>query len=216
MKFINTNNPHNHFKRTTLRSLLLMVMVLCSPMLYAQTDALNKCKAIQDSAKRLACYDALETIKETTTESNATVEQDATQASQALDEIDRRAQALMSKTKSNDQPFSSNTARISSGGPDISNRQEQSEMDDFGSAKSASDESKIVGDELFSQVTGIKRDFRDYATFTLSNGQIWRQTEVTQLRIRSGDDITIEKGVLSSYYLSKPDNNRQVRVVRVK
>ncbi len=230
---INQLAMHVSLYKSSLKNVMCLVGILLSMGVFsinanAQTEALNKCKAIDDAAKRLACYDALETstkaeaktvIENTVKEAQASgqnrVDQTVSRADQELDDIERRAQALMSKSTNSDKPFSSNTARINSGGPDLSSRQNNTEMDEFGRQTSASDTSKIEGDELFSKVTNVKRDSRDYATFTLSNGQIWRQTEGSQLRIRTGDDITIEQGVFSSYYMSKPGNNRQVRVTRV-
>jgi len=51
---------------------------------------------------------------------------------------------------------------------------------------------------------------------TLDNGQIWVTVESTRLRLRPGDTIRIERGMLDSYNLSLEGRNGFVKVRRVR
>jgi hypothetical protein len=53
-------------------------------------------------------------------------------------------------------------------------------------------------------------------TFTLDNGQIWRQNRPDSMfRIQSGDEILIQPASLGSFILSGP-GKKSTRVTRVK
>lgn len=184
-----------------------------------QADEIKQCRAMQDDAKRLACLDNLfkrldkeesvnDEIEKQPVESAAKVD---VVSETEMDDIDKRAQALMNKGKRSDDPFSSNTPRIS----DKSMSQQRAVSDDSFGAESLSDNSPKDKESIETSIASLKEDNRGFATFTLSNGQIWRQTETSRLLFNEGDTITITKGVFNSFYLSKPNNNRSSRVKRI-
>lgn len=57
---------------------------------------------------------------------------------------------------------------------------------------------------------------RWYITF--KNGQRWKQTDETKLRIKVGDSVLLTKGFMSAVYLKKneKDAKRRIRVKRLK
>jgi hypothetical protein len=82
-------------------------------------------------------------------------------------------------------------------------------VEDFGRVE-------IIKDTLLASVAAITYDRNDYFTVTLNNGQMWRQTEVSRIKIDVGDRIEIEEGVFGSFILTSEASNRTARVKRVK
>jgi len=82
-------------------------------------------------------------------------------------------------------------------------------VEDFGRVE-------IVKDTLLASVAALTYDRNDYFTVTLNNGQMWRQTEVSRIKIDVGDRIEIEEGVFGSFILTSEASNRTARVKRVK
>jgi hypothetical protein len=183
-----------------------------------QSDEINECRVIQDNAKRLACLDDLfgrldvekKTNKAIEASPVSTVEQTNNNQPE-MDEIDKRAQALMTKKKESEGPFSSNTPRLSTNNKQATEKP----VDSFG-AESMSKTNANELEEIQTSITGLVEDSRGYLTITLSNEQVWRQTESSRFGLKKGQTVIIEKGAFQSYYLSKPNNNRRIRVKRIK
>ena len=75
--------------------------------------------------------------------------------------------------------------------------------------------SRAVG-ELESSITAIEKRIDGLMTFTLDNGQVWRQVRPdSRFSIKEGDAIRIQPGSLGSYILSGP-TKKSTRVTRVK
>ena len=83
--------------------------------------------------------------------------------------------------------------------------------DDFG--KTPVDETP---DALSSRVTKVKKDTLKRQTVTLQNGQVWREIGSSGHIVKSGQQVTIEKGLFGSYYLSVDGSNREMQVKRIK
>lgn len=71
-------------------------------------------------------------------------------------------------------------------------------------------------EEILASITKLVRNARDYATITLSNGQVWRQSEVSNISLKENNMVTVRKGALGVYYLSKTTSKRKLRVKRIK
>nr|WP_010131427.1 hypothetical protein [Microbulbifer agarilyticus] len=52
-------------------------------------------------------------------------------------------------------------------------------------------------------------------TFTLDNGQVWRQTDSGRTIWRGGEQVTVERGALGSFFMRKADGGRALRVKRI-
>jgi hypothetical protein len=187
-----------------------LAMVLClgvaGNQAQAQSTSANECLLIQDNAKRLACFDRLYSAQ---TKTNAPKVSTEAPAEKGLDDIDKRAQALIRKSNSDSNPFPENPPR------ELSNSRKADTSDkSFGSELLRSkDEDNVDG--ISTRIESISTDYRGYATVTLSNEQVWRQTESSRFNLGENDLVRIEKGALGSYYLSIIGNNRQVRVKRI-
>ncbi|GLR72351.1 hypothetical protein [Agaribacter marinus] len=65
-------------------------------------------------------------------------------------------------------------------------------------------------------VISIKKNKLGIRRFTLKNGQVWRETETSRLKIAINEIVVINKGAFSSFYLTTEKSNRRVRVKRIK
>lgn len=70
-------------------------------------------------------------------------------------------------------------------------------------------------DSLRARVTNLQQAAPDKVVISLDNGQVWRQTTSSNLRLRKGDEIEIERGALGSYILQKVGSKRTMRVQRM-
>lgn len=72
---------------------------------------------------------------------------------------------------------------------------------------------------LLSSITGLRAVRPQQYAITLANGQVWRQTEASEIALflHVGDDVRIEKGTLGSYRLSTSSTGTKnwVRVTRL-
>ena len=213
-------NKPNFFVLIACRTVVLS-MVLASTSVSAQSDELNKCRVIQNNVKRLACLDNLFKRLDSEETTNYSLETSPIGSSEQshqtnstqseTDQIDQRAQALMTKAKKSNDPYLFNTRSLST----INKQQTKKPVDSFG-AESMSKTRDNELEEIQMSVTDLVEDSRGYVTVTLSNEQVWRQTESTRFRLQKGELVIIEKGAFQSFYLSKPNNNRRIRVKRIR
>jgi hypothetical protein len=69
--------------------------------------------------------------------------------------------------------------------------------------------------EIEAHITAISSTGTGYATFTLDNGQVWREISPEgDLLAKTGDAVTVSRGILSSYWL-QTRNGRGAKVHRV-
>lgn len=210
------------YKLTVLQLIACVAITLPTIIVSAaanlQADEISQCRALQEDAERLACLDNFFKQLDKKQENKNLIETTPAEASDKttvaaepeMDDIEKRAQALINKGKRSDDPFSSNTPRLS----DKSKPERAASNDSFGAESLAVSSSK-TDESIETSIVSLMQDNRGYATFTLDNGQVWRQTESGRLAFKDGETITIKKGVFNSFYLSKPNNNRSIRVKRI-
>jgi hypothetical protein len=94
--------------------------------------------------------------------------------------------------------------------------------DDFGRERQLAHEedrkraeaTRAIG-ELRASIVGIQTRMDGLMTFTLDNGQVWRQTRPdSRFAIKQGDAVLIQPGSLGSFILSGP-TKKSTRVTRV-
>jgi hypothetical protein len=73
-----------------------------------------------------------------------------------------------------------------------------------------------AADKIYAQVSSITKDHYGKLSVELDNGQSWKQIDSSKLRLKVGERLYIERGVLGSFFMSKDDVNRRVRVKRTK
>jgi hypothetical protein len=111
------------------------------------------------------------------------------------------------------------TAPVAAGSAATAAASAESAEDNFGRERQMAYEEeqrrRAVG-ELRAAITDIETRIDGLMTFTLDNGQIWRQTRPdSKFSIKSGDAILIQPASLGSYILSGP-TKKSTRVTRVK
>ncbi|WP_156904823.1 hypothetical protein [Ferrimonas senticii] len=84
----------------------------------------------------------------------------------------------------------------------------------FGNENKAIAASKTL-DAISATVEKIANDPYGKWTLTLTNGQRWKQTDSSNLKVRRGDSVTIERASLGSFLLSREGSNKRVRVKRL-
>lgn len=170
-------------------SLVFAVVLWTGPAVGAEDfdAAVSACRAEADDARRLACYDRA-----------------AGRAAGAAPSVTPAAAAAKAAAPAADP------AAVKS-------------EDDFGRERQLAHEedqkraeaTRAVG-ELQSSITGIESRMDGLMTFTLENGQVWRQSRPdSKFSIKQGDAIRIQPGSLGSFILSGP-TKKSTRVTRVK
>ncbi|MCW8107977.1 hypothetical protein OPS25_05650 [Alteromonas ponticola] len=71
-------------------------------------------------------------------------------------------------------------------------------------------------EEITSTVAKIDKAPRGELIITLSDDAVWRQRDDKHYKLKVGDVVKIERGMLGSFYLSKPDQNTRIKVKRTK
>jgi hypothetical protein len=71
-------------------------------------------------------------------------------------------------------------------------------------------------DKIYGTVAKVKKNTFGKHTITFADGQVWKQTDSSRLRLKVGDQIFVEKGALGSHFLGKENTNTRMRVKRVK
>lgn len=172
---------------------LVLAAVAAVPALAAEdlADAIRACRSEADDARRLACYDRAAGAGGAALEAPAAATAAAPAAAAA--------------------PVAPAPAAAAPSEDDFG-RERQMEYEE---EQKRSEASRAVG-ELESSITAIEKRIDGLMTFTLDNGQVWRQVRPdSRFSIKEGDAIRIQPGSLGSYILSGP-TKKSTRVTRVK
>jgi mannose-6-phosphate isomerase class I len=70
--------------------------------------------------------------------------------------------------------------------------------------------------EIQAQVVLVKKGTHGKQIITLNNGQVWRQTDSTYLKLRKGQAIIIKRGAMGSFFIGKHSTNKRIRAKRIK
>ena len=174
----------------------LLAVVMVAPFSQAKSisEALEECGRVQNSLKRLVCYDGV------VNELNRYTGLD--------DLMNVPAPLPAAKGGTASRPVAPAPAAGSS-------KQEAfSPTDDFGMEYKRLREN--TEDKIYANVSSVKKDARKRLVLTLDNGHVWKQTDSGAFRVKDGDVIYVERGALGAFYLSKDDVNRRIRVKRSK
>jgi hypothetical protein len=155
------------------------------------TDALKTCRTIADVGARAACYDHItDTLP-------------------------------IAKAPTVAAPSASNTTAPRTAAPvvpvvpPVAATPEQRFGEKDLPIKKRVPEEEQAPDELVLKVVGVRTDQTGYATFTLENGQVWRQVESSSLKILNGARVKVRSGTLGVFYMSLENANKSFRVKRV-
>jgi len=178
--------------------LVFPLMIFTAGPVLAATDvgaAVRACRAETDNERRLACYDRIA---------------DGTRAPAPTAAAATKSAAPVATPNAPPAPAAATAAAASA--EDNFGRERQVAAEE---QKRQQDEARSLG-ELEAYVTGIETRMDGLMTFTLDNGQVWRQnTPDSKFHLKEGDRVKIHPGSLKSFILSEP-SKKSTLVTRVK
>ena len=74
---------------------------------------------------------------------------------------------------------------------------------------------KDATQSMISDVNQVRKNAKGGLVLTLGNGQVWQQSDGQTLFLDEGDSVTITRGALSAFYLSKDGKGRRYKFARV-
>lgn len=178
----------------TIRVALLLVSALAPSGFVAQaetlSEALAKCSQSKDNAERLACYDNVAKTVNQYSDINKTMAmaKESTLSAQANEKANEKT--VQTSPKLND---------------DLKSQ--------FGLEHKV--EVKKLMDSLAGTVTKITKTARDKMILRLDDGSVWQQTSDTSLRVKEGQNVIIERGMLGAFYAKAEGLNRRMKVKRI-
>ena len=180
---------------------LYPLLILAAGPAFAATDisaAVRACRAETDDARRLACYDRVTDGAHAATPAAVAAPKSAAPAAATA--------APASAAAATSAPVAAAASAEENFGRE---RQVAAEEQ-----KRQQEEARSLG-ELEAYVTGIETRMDGLMTFTLDNGQVWRQNSPdSKFHLREGDRVKIQPGSLKSFILSGP-SKKSTRVTRV-
>jgi hypothetical protein len=201
---------------------LLAAFLWSVPCLAAEPLApLLACRALADSAARLACFDRESaTLAGAPTAATATAGVAAAAAPSGAGPSAPKTPAA-SPEASAPAPTSA-PAAASGGGQAAVASIAASSKENFGlSAAAVSQKEVAVGtrpaelSSIDAHIVAVAATGTGFATFTLDNGQVWREIAPEgDLLSKPGDGVTVSRGMFHSYWLQNK-NGRGCKVTRI-
>jgi hypothetical protein len=172
-----------------LKKILSVFLVLLLPSVAVAgnlVEQLNICAQTKDSLVRLVCYDKLAKNSLST----GVIELKPVSV-QPLASKEEKASQLVTQEIKNDE-------------------------DSFGQQHLKKDSNNNAIKQVIFIVVNVKKDVRDKLRLIFENGQVWKQTDGNRLNIKSKDRVEISKGMLGAFYLRKVNQNKSIKVKRIK
>lgn len=173
-----------------------MAAVAFSATSLAQQSGLEGCAEIEDSLERLVCYDNLAKKTQSGEKSRQDRElpEQARKGKQKAAEMKEKAQERREQAQQN-------------------RKHTESSNDRFGFEHIEREETQT--ERLNVVVREREEDLYGKWRITLTNGQVWKQTD-SRYFSWDGDAYYIERGALNSFFFGREGSNRRMRVQRVK
>ncbi len=200
---------------TTYLSRCVFLMIFVTPIGVANTllDELSICAKNNDSSQRLVCYDKL--TKET--KNSQPKQRQASLKVTTTKKVDNAVQ-LAQKTQSEivlaGSKISKELSVVQPQPTTVVDNTEKQQQAKFG------DENKQRSEDLIQQIQAtiveVQKAPRGELILTLDNGQVWRQSDSTRLRLRKDQVVVIKRAALGSFFIGKENTNRLMRAKRVK
>jgi len=190
-----------------------VLIVLISPLSMANTllNNLSICAKNTDSLQRLVCYDKLAEVAENDLLHQQKMQQPISQQiSTSMPSVQK---------KQNNSVLSEITppqkAQIIKPQPtiDVTNKVDLQKAS-FG--QEDKQRSKDLIKEIQAEIVQIKKGAYGQQIITLNNGQVWRQTDSTSLKLRKGHVVIIRRGAMGSFFIGKENADKRIRAKRVK
>ncbi|MBU2978687.1 hypothetical protein [Alteromonas sp. C1M14] len=182
----------------SVAGLTLFLALSASAQAETVSDALQECSNEPNDLKRLMCFDALTESMNIYANADQSVAEAASERPKPMPVQAPQAPEV--------------AATVSTPAP----APQTAVADDFGlEAKRQAEEN--LPKVLSAMVTEVTSSPRGDAIITLDNGMVWRENDKSsRLKVSKGDSITIERGVLGSFYLGRSGKNSRMAVYRIK
>ncbi|NVK58056.1 MAG: hypothetical protein HWE26_20865 [Alteromonadaceae bacterium] len=193
---------------------LLSGGLLLAPAVQSETlqEGVAACKLIKADRERLACFDAL-TISTTQPGPSRSQTPDSQSASISKAKAKLNVPAEHAETSTElkkEQPLA--VARANEAVTERKGSQADP-ANEFGLApKSPVEEIQ----RITSTVTNVKSGPLGRRSVYLKNGSVWKQTDSSRMRLKNGQDVYVERGLLGSFYMSYDGVNSRIKVKRIK
>ncbi len=173
----------------------IVLCVLTLPLFTANAqaetlaDAMEKCSQVSNSLKRLVCFDKL------------------VQRSRGMQDVELPTMVQRSQTRPT-------TAPATAPQPSLQAAPQQSRESTFGFEQQIDEERREEFNSIRALVAKVDENALKRMVITLDNGQVWRQMESGSVRLKAGDEVIVERGLLGSFHLKRADSKRRIRVKR--
>ncbi len=206
----------------TYLSRCVVLILWVSPFAMADTvlDELSICAKNDDSLQRLVCYDSLaDKMKNSQLKPQQVQHQVPLQITtdEPLKREDNTAQSAQ-EIQSNPvlpepkQPQRSHIIKPQAT-VDVAHEVNQQQAN-FGQENKQRTEDLIK--QIQATIIRVKKAHYGELIITLDNGQIWRQTDGTRLKLKKDQVIIIKRGAMGSFLIGKENANKRMRAKRVK
>jgi hypothetical protein len=195
LKAQTTHNSYNKGIKMKKRavSLIALICALGASSVQAETvaQAIEKCRNTDNSLKRLVCYD------------------NVAKSLRQYEGVDSELSQLPALTVK--RPASVPSTPVQPAQPEARNAVPENE---FG-LEHKRDLSKEAS-ELQVTIAELSKTVRGKHKLTFSDGSVWQQTDETYLKFEKGQVVTVERGLLGSFYLSVEGLNKRMKVKRLR
>lgn len=183
----------------TSRMINTVSILLIGISVVAKADdltAIKACAQIEDSLKRLVCYDqaAAALVDKKSTKKAATTAVTTKKASPALKQPTEVVNTPVTEKSSKKEQF---------GIEHVKNQQKTKEQE--------SEEQDVTF-----IVKSLDKSIRKRWIIAFENGQVWKQNDTEYINLSVGDTVHLSKGLFGAIYLKKDGSNRRIKVRRQK
>lgn len=186
----------------------------------ADADAASRCAAIGDDHQRLACYDGIFRFAGAGAAAAAAVPAEQAPASAGTAAVATVSAPPPAAAASSAAPAPAPAAAPASPVEDYGLTPARKESIEAAQARAsgapAAAKQPVAAESMTAKISTVARRLSGELVLILDNGQVWVQIDTeTKARVKEGDEVTIRKASLGSYFLVAP-NHILVRVRRVK
>ena len=196
-----------------------LVIILVSPFGLANTllDELSMCAKNNNSLQRLACFDKLTEKAKNGPQKQRKVQPQTSLQVVTTERVDNATQSPQQKMP--ELPLATSPPKKRSL---LVQPQQTVDIADKASQQQAKfgHENKQRSEDLIQQIKAtiikVKKAHYGELIITLDNGQVWRQTDSTGIKLRKDQVVIIKRGALGSFFIGKENKNKRMRAKRVK
>jgi len=200
----NKKEKGEHMKATATTLLLAIVSSLAfSVQAETVTQALEKCRGVDNSLQRLVCYDR--------------VAKNVNQYAGGQESISAVPRPQLAPANAPEAPMPPPPAKPSvSSTPSAKPTVDNNATEDiaFGMEQKRVREQKEAS--MVATVAALSSTVRGSLIVTFDNGTVWQQSDDTDLNLKEGQKVVVERGMFGAFYAKVEGIKRKMKVKRIK